>query len=142
MRKFILTSDRFTGRMVFGFHLEFDVLVFYSNETEILRDQHTWLLKYLPHTPADLKHLVEKVKGVIAEEPADISFDAFWIAYSKKINKIRALPLYNKLSSEDKLMAIVKIKAYRRYCNENKRGIVDPERYLKDRYFETDWRGI
>lgn len=142
MTKYIFTSERFTGSVVFGYDDEFNVLTYYKVEAEMNDKQLSYLLSNLPFHKVNIAGFAKAVKGVLQEEPADISFDAFWDAYDKKVNRKRAEPIYKKLADQERLMAIVAIKAYKKYCGQSGRAIADPEKFLRDRYFDTDWRGL
>ncbi len=140
MRKFILTSQYFEGSVTFGFSDD-GWLTLLHNEAVFNDKQHSWLFEdhRFPKRIERVELLTKLIKGVLTEVPPDIGFDVFWSTYDKKINKKRAEPLYNKLSDADKMKAITTIKPYQKYCERVKRGIADPEKYLRDLYFETDW---
>lgn len=136
MIKYLLTSPKFDGQIVFGYtngHL-----VFYNNETTneavIL-----WLKQFLPVDEAALQPMQKRIDGTITIVPEDLTFERFWIAYDKKINRKRTEPLFEKLNDAGKMQAIMRIKAYHEYCAFKGRGIADPEKYIRDRYFETNW---
>lgn len=137
MKKYILTSPKFKGQVTFGYDHNGDI-VFYSNE---IADEVVvkWMKRFLPVDEDALEWFKTKVQATIREVPEDLSFDRFWEIYDKKINRKRAEPLYDKLTDAEKMLAIVKIKAYFDYCQIKKRGVADPEKYLRERYFETDW---
>lgn len=140
MKKYILTSPSFDGNVIFGYDDDHELLSLYSNESEMNSQQRAWLLKNLPCGIAQVSQLAKLIKGKLEEMPEDISFNSFWEAYKKKINKVRTEPLFNKLSDADKLTAIRRIRPYDDYLSRtNFRGKADPENYLKKRMFETDW---
>lgn len=141
MKKFILTSPRFIGSIIFAFNEE-GILITYINETDLAAEGLNWMLSFLPNHVDHLAPLGKKITGKIEEVPMDISFEAFWEAYNQKINKKRCIDLYKKLSDTDKPLCVMAIKAYQKYCNGKGRAIADPEKYLAHRYFETDWRGL
>lgn len=142
MKKFILTSPKFTGEVIFGYN-ETDRLVYYENTSTMTEHHLDWLLGHLPHASAWIDIIAKKAPGArIVEVPEDLTFDRFWIAYDKKINRKRAEPLFEKLNAAAKMQAIVRIKAYQEYCHYKQRGIADPEKYLRDRFFETDWNKV
>jgi hypothetical protein len=139
MKKFILKSPKFEGQVTFGYDVNGD-LVFYHNE---IPDQKVikWINKYTPLNGADLEAFKQRVQATITEVPEDLSWDRFWNAYDKKINKKRVLPLFEKLSDADKMLAIMRIPAYKDYCYRTKRGVADPQKWL-DVLFETDWNSL
>lgn len=138
MKKMILTSPKYTGQITFGYS-DTGQLLFYHNECDLDHTKLEWLLPNLPIYETQLLTLKIKLQGTLIEAQIDISFDAFWDAYKIKHNRKRAEPLYQKLSDQDKTIAILKIKSYQQYCANKSRGIADPEKYLRDRFFDTDW---
>ena len=139
MKKYSLTSQSFAGAVVFGYSNE-GFLVLYSNASEMTAQQQEWLLNKLPVNIINISELAKVVKGKLEEMPEDLSFDCFWESYGKKINKKRCEPMFNKLDDVEKYRAISTIVPYKNYLKRSGwRGQADPEKYLKDRYFETNW---
>lgn len=142
MKKYILTSDKFTGEVTFGFDAA-GFLVHFDNQAEFTEQQHEWLLSdhRFPKTLAWLFALQKVVKGEITEVPEDLSFDVFWERYGRKINRKRCEPMWRKMSDVDKMAAIANIKPYEQYLERTGyRGKADPENYLKREYFATEWK--
>lgn len=139
MRKYILTSPRFTGHVTFGYD-DADNLIFYHNETEE-EAVINWLKRNLPVNDAELSQLQTKIKGTIKEVPEDLSFDTFWDKYDKKINRKRCEPMWKKLSDAERMQAITNIKPYELYLERTGfRGKADPENYLKKEHYAVDWK--
>lgn len=140
MKKYILTSPKFTGTVVFGYSPDTDFLKLYHNESEMSDQQQVWLLQHLPYSLAEVVSLAKKISGTLEEIPQDISFDVFWELYGRKVNLKRCKPLFDGLSDENKLLAITRIKPYFKYCERTGfRGKADPDKFLRNQYFETDW---
>lgn len=79
----------------------------------------------------------------IVEASYEVDFiKDFWNKYEKKINKQRCLPVWEKLSLADRVAACLGIKPYDKYLKglPYKRPKADPETYLKDRYWENEWK--
>ncbi len=77
---------------------------------------------------------------VVREKLADLSFDAFWNAYTYKVGaKAVAEKLWTKLSDEDKTAAIIAIKPYDRYIARTGVAKIYPERYIKYRRWENEF---
>lgn len=112
----------------------------YHNESDMTIEQHAWLLTNLPLDNVVLNQMKAKYNLQLQEVPEDLSFDRFWEAYGKKINRKRTEPLYSKLSATNRLKSILNIKPYNEYLTRSGfRNKVDPERYIRDGYYETDW---
>lgn len=140
MKRFQLTSSLFQGSVLFGYNDE-GWLTFLKNDAEFTDKQHAWLFSEgrFPARIELVAALVSKIRGTLSELAPDISFDAFWELYDKKINRKRTEPLYKKLPEEEMLKAINAVKPYQKYCQRINRGIADPEKYIRYAYYETDW---
>ncbi len=139
MRKYILTSNGFIGQVTFWFN-DMELLVYYHNDANITEKQHIWLLKNIPRELIELETLRETIKGNLDEVPEDISFEAFWEAYGKKVKRVRALGIYKKMTDAQRLQAIAAIKPYDRFLQRTTwRSKADPDTYLRGGYYETDW---
>lgn len=142
MKKYVLTSPKFEGAVTFGYNAE-SGLIFYHNQAELTPIQLDWLMKHIPVYEQNIEALAQRIEGKLVELPPDLSFEVFWEAYGRKINRKRAEPLYARLSDADKLKAISAIKPYDRYLERTRyRGKVDPDNYLRNHYFETNWNTI
>jgi hypothetical protein len=137
MKKYILTSARFEGKVTFGYDDDGNI-VYYNNEIPD-RAVVLWLKRFLPLDRQELDIIKAKIHATITEVPEDLTFERFWNSYDKKINKKRAYPLFKKLSDAEKMQAIIGVKAYKAYCSQTGRFVADPDRYLRDRFFETEW---
>lgn len=126
MKKYVLTSPKFNGQVTFGYDQGGD-LVFYNNEipdAAVVK----FMKNFLPLDSAEFARFKGKIKhAVITEVPEDLTFERFWNAYDKKINRKRAEPIYEKLSDADRTMAIMRITSYQEYCQVKHRGVADPE---------------
>jgi hypothetical protein len=141
MKKYILKSAKIEGDIIFGYDLQ-GYLVFFEMPENLSEEHARGMLKALPKTEQHLTQLVTGKDVSITEVPEDLSFERFWNAYDKKINRKRAEPLFEKLNTATKMQPIINIKAYQEYCHWKRRGVADPEKYLRDGFFETDWTKI
>jgi len=141
MEKYVLTSASFKGNVVFGY--SGGVLTFYHNESDMNEKQSEWLFLHFPFTLAALVKIKSIIKGKLEQIPPDISFDAFWTKYDKKVNRKRCEPLYAKLTEADKIMALMSILPYHNYLKRmNGRAKLDPENYLKREAFRNNWNQL
>ncbi|MFD2961346.1 MULTISPECIES: hypothetical protein [Olivibacter] len=139
MKKFVLTSHKFTGSIQFWFN-EIGILINYMNETDLDEKGHKWMLANLPEHEYMLSELGTKIKGKIEELPPDLNFESFYEPYNHKVQKKRALALWNKMNDESKLAAIFSVKPYLAYLQRVKwRNQADPDTYLRNAMYETDW---
>ena len=140
MKKYVLTSGSFSGTVIFGY--EDEMLTFFHNEGEMDTVQKAWCARNLPAEEKHLEQLKKIVKGTIEELPERLDFDAFWDAYGKKINKARCVPLWKKLSDADRYECLRSIKSYEGCLKRTGRGKLDPENYIKNQGWTTNWNQV
>lgn len=143
MRTYILTSTGTSGQVEYTFD-EADYLIAFKFDAIMTDSQRTHILRRMPLTRPGLESLEALSPNItITELDQDISFDAFWNAYNKKINRKRCEPLWAKLKDSDKVLCLASIKPYKRYLHRtNFRAQKDPDGYLRDRLFETEWNKL
>jgi len=76
-----------------------------------------------------------KVKEKI--ETPNIPFDEFWVVYDKKVGKPKSIPLWNKLTNDERSSIIAYIPKYKK-AQPNKGFRKDPERFLRDKKWEDE----
>lgn len=141
MTKYLLTSKSFDGKVLFGYAN--NMLVYYENDSEMSHDQHSWLMRNFPVTKRGLDEVKPLIKGKLEIVPQDVSFDVFWSAYDKKINRKRCEPLWKKLSPADCIVCLMSIKPYDGYLKRSGgRAKKDPENYLKSQMYLNDWNQL
>jgi hypothetical protein len=140
MIKYIMTSKSFTGTVIFGF--EGDVMTFYHNEAEMSTSQVNWLFRHFPFNMELLEQFRKITQSRLDLVPVNITFDAFWNTYGKKINKKRCQPLWKKMSEADRIECLMSIKAYDTYLRRANRAKLDPENYLKRESYKNNWNQL
>lgn len=140
----------FAGSVTFGFN-DNGWLIYYVNEADFTDQQFAWLyninidkgIMRLPLHINAIESLADTIKGKLTEVPPDISFEAFWKAYGRKINRKRCEAYYNKLSEAQRLKCIISIKPYLAYLNRVKwRSQADPDTYIRQEMYENEWNGL
>jgi len=141
MRRFLITSSAFTG------------------EADILYDGDGRLVKLdliATNMPAAIVNIFkEKVPGqierletaftpgsvTIVETSYEVTFEMFWNKYDYKVNKKRCEPLWSKLSKASQVEAYIGVDAYNKFLKGTGwRKKADPEKYLRDHYWENEWK--
>ncbi len=114
--KYVLTSDGFTGEVVFEYDDATHLLLSYNIEgAELSETQQVWLLKRLPREMAELKELISSNPNIKFEEVSDApDFDMFWQKYDDKItsSKKRTEKAWDKMSKSNQLRAYRHIQKY------------------------------
>lgn len=78
---------------------------------------------------------------VIVEAEFEVSFEMFWKKYNKKINKSRCILLWGKLNKSVQVQAFFGVDGYDKYLKkESWRNKADPETYLRNQYWENEYR--
>jgi hypothetical protein len=141
MKKYVFTKDTLIGNVIFGYNPA-GLLVYYdASPAQPTEAQLIVLLKGLPREEQELQQLADKTNGTIRLLMEDISFESFWEKYGRKIKRLRAEPMFKKLSDANKLQAIIGIAAYDAYLEKtNFRGKVDADNYLRHEYYLVDWK--
>ena len=141
MRRFLLTSAAWTGEAELLYGDDGCLVRLDLSQTQM---PPAFVKSFKDKTPVRVDELpggFDVTKVTILESDVTIEFGAFWSRYGKKINKARCVPLWSKLSETDKAKAIQGIAQYDRYLKMvDWRSKADPEKYLRDRYWENEWK--
>ncbi len=141
MRQYSLTSTKFSGNIYFLYDDDGRIVNFHVDA--IIDDAiYQWLCVKFPVKEDMLQPLVAGSKtATLLQIPVEITFDMFWNAYGKKINRKRTEPLWDRLTDADKAKCLAQVKHYKAYLKRTGfRAAVDPDRYIKDRYYDTIWQ--
>lgn len=142
MKRFLISSRKFTGNIDLLYDSDGRLLKIDFSDT----DMHPGGIEEAKRRiPALVDSLADGFAGTIAtivEADVEVEFKSFWNAYGKKINPQRCKPLWAKLNTAEQVKAINGIKAYDKYLRglSYDRPKADPEKYLKDRYWENEWK--
>lgn len=140
MRRFLITSKVFTG----------DAEVLYDGEHRLVRFDVSrtnmppqWIKSLKDRVPTHVDNLdvaFADTNVTVVEVDYQVTFAEWWAKYDRKINKKRCEPLWEKLSKTDQVKAFVGVDDYDRHLKkESWRSKADPEKYLRDRYWENEW---
>lgn len=144
MRRFILTSPNIKGsvEIVYNDNGLVTTVDFSPTEPTYVSVRKA-LLERLARFPQlqDIEQIIAGTQGSITESDFEVTFEMFWNKYDKKINKARAIKLWEKLSKTDQVKAYYGIAAYDKYLHrESWRTKADPETYLRNRYWENEYK--
>lgn len=138
MKKYHITSDRFKGYVELIYN---DGILAHVNFTNAEMQMETAKM-FIRCISLHQENVSDNFGGStkIIESDVEITFDMFWKQYQKKINKARAVKLWDKMTVSDRAAAYVGIRPYNKYLFENKwRSKADPETYLRNRYWENEY---
>ena len=140
MRRFIITSYGFNGQAETVYN-ESGVLVKIDLMDTDMKNQA--LLRFMDIVPvlvSEIEKAFSKTNCTIIEAGYEVTFDMFWLKYNKKINKLRAVPLWNKLTKTKQVKAYTGIAAYDKFLRSTTRQKLDPENYLRNEAWENEWK--
>lgn len=141
MRRFLITSPAYNGEADIlydesGRLVKIDLLA--TDMTAQL--VNTFKIK-VPALVDELEAAFAGSRATIVEASFEVTFEMFWGRYDKKINKKRCEPIWAKLSKADQVAAYYGVDAYSKFLKKDHwRPKADPEKYLKDRYWENEWK--
>lgn len=140
MKLYIITSPGFTGHAELLYDVTGRLVRIDISKTNMDLNQ---VQKFKERVSALQGSLIESFNGTkvtIVEGEFEVSFDMFWIAYSKKINKQRCEALWSKMSLAKRVAAWQGIAAYDNFLKLTSwRKKCDPETYLKKESWENEW---
>lgn len=101
-------------------------------------DVMAWVKATLPLTLGDLYSLANKSskKLQLVEANSEVTFEQFYEAYGNKQKRARALPIWTKLSHEDRVAAFIYIAKFKKGYIAKNLNLPYPDVYLKDRRWE------
>lgn len=130
----------------------------YSGAAEIVYNQHGLLQKidvsntsmdefvlgfFKKSVPVQLANITEAFgpATTIVESDVEVTFEMFWVAYRKKINRLRSESLWKKISKTEQVQAYYAIAIYDKYLQKNDwRNKADPDTFLRNKYYQNEYK--
>lgn len=139
-KKYILTSNHFTGEITFEYNLKGYLKAVKIGEVKgMTKEIFHWLWTNLPTDTGKIEEY-KKTAGnfKITEVPVDLSFERFWKEYGNKVGKKTMTEnAWKKLSREDKIKALLYIPTLRSKKTLDGTQMPYPSTYLNQRYFDV-----
>jgi hypothetical protein len=151
MRKFSIThANAWSGEIFITYNAKMLLVSIDATEANPITKAHIkWLIENVPQQLSEnfvqeLTDFIKPKECKLKEVELDNSFDTFWKAYDKMVNRKRAEDTYKKLSGVNKYLAITSIKKYDKYLARLtwKKTKQDPDTYLRTENYKTDWDKI
>ncbi len=140
MRKFLITSPHFKGTAEILYREDGILVRIDVGQTEMPGGMVKKFKDTIPVHLNDIEAAFKETKAMIVEDEFEVTFDMFWIAYNKKINRKRCEPIWNKLSKPKQVKAYYGVKNYDKYLKvESWRQKADPENYLRNEMWENEY---
>lgn len=140
MKKYVVTSTGFIGELIFKYDLNSDLIGFEIQAT-LSDDQRKWYFRNLPFREQQLTIDWPKQSKTIkvVEVPEDLSFDTFWKKYGFKIDKMDAEKVWQKMSDEERTMAMIGIQKYFKFLETSGTAKAYAVRYLRKKYYLNEY---
>ncbi len=140
MRKFLITSPHFRGTAEILYREDGVLVKIDLSQCEMNIGITDAFKKKVPAHLNDIETAFKDTKATVIEADFEVTFEMFWNAYNKKINRKRCEPIWNKLSKPKQVKAYYGIKQYDKYLKvESWRQKADPDTYLRNETFENEY---
>lgn len=139
-KKYILTSDHFTGEVTFEYNLKGYLRSVKIGEVRGLSyEMFEWIWQNHPLQASGMDALAKEAGNFkITEVPLDLSFDRFWRDYGNKVGKKTMTEnAWKKLSAKDKVAALLFTPRLRNQKKLDGTQMPYPSTYLNQRYWEV-----
>jgi hypothetical protein len=92
----------------------------------------------LPLSLEELKALAHRSKSKLqlVETQGEVSFEEFYEAYGVKQKRARAVPIWAKMSHEDRVASFIYMAKFKKGYTAKNLNLPYPDQYLKDRRWE------
>jgi hypothetical protein len=147
MRRFLIESKKYTGQIEVVYapcppNGELLLQRIDFTQAELSGSKRASFKQMLPVTFGMFEPMMIEAGATVVEEAYTVSFDDYWKAVKKKVNRKRCEMLWGKMGQMQRVKAVMALPDYYRYLQRVTRYEVDPERYLKEEYYETEWRKL
>lgn len=141
MKRFLITSPKFNGQAEIFYNAS--GLLFKIDLSNALMEPAT-IKAFKAAVPPVMDDLL-KGEGFTADTTiiaadVEVSFDMFWNAYNKKINRIRAEKLWHKLTKVQQVNAFTGVAPYDKFLKKTDRFKADPETYIRNQYWLNEYK--
>lgn len=142
MKRYTIASKKYTGSAELTYNKAGVLVSINCKETDM--DAET-IRAFKRAVPATVEELVSgssfSSDTMIVEVGYRYTFEEFWKAYNKKINKQRCIPLFANLSDAETIECVEGIKVYDKFLERvPARQKLDPENWIKLKSWENDWK--
>lgn len=136
-KKYIVTSELFTGEVVYEYNLNGYLINFSLNISNTTTKVAQFFYSKLPHNLDLMQIWINNAKGFKVDEvPADLSFDRFWEEYGKHGTKSMAKRKYEKLKPIERLAALLHLPVERDKKKKDGTAMPYAETYLNQKRWE------
>lgn len=142
MRRFLITSPRFTGTIELWYNFEGLIARVDLCEAALDFTQLLYLLKNLSPDVIQFNGMLTGSNLEIKEVPFELSLDDFKREYPYSRNYHLLQPIWHTMSAKERVLAFFAAIQYRKYCERNS-SWYKPKiaaSWLQKKEFKNDWR--
>lgn len=142
MRRFLITSPKFTGTIELWYNFEGLISKVDMNDSALDFHQLKYLLHNLSPDIVQFQGLLTGSNLEIKEVPFELSLDDFKREYPYSRNYHLLQPIWHTMSAKDRVFAFFAAIQYRQYCERNKTWYKPKiaASWLQKKEFKNDWR--
>lgn len=137
-RRFILTSSKFKGSVLFKYGLN-GFLIAFKIDALLSDEQHRWLLKQVPlhmNSIGNFSKLSDSLK--VEEVPVDLSFQNFWKTYGNYAGKKKKCEqLWEALNTTERSKCLNYLPIYKTQKSKDGTALAYPETYVNNRVWDN-----
>jgi hypothetical protein len=142
MRKFLITSPKFTGAAELLYNESGTLCKIDCTNTNM--DEQV-MQHFKQCCPVIVHRLINNSpfssNTTVVEGDFEVNFQMFWDAYRNKVNRLRAEKLWNQLSKTEQVEAYYGISRYDKFLHRNDwRTKADPDTYLRNKYWQNEYK--
>lgn len=139
MKRYLISSPKFSGEAELVYRESLEIID--CSKTDMSDKQKDWLIKVAPMYERDIEAAFTNSTARIVPENVVIEFEAWWKLYNKKVNKDRALKIWDKIKVTEQVNAWIGTLKYNKYLSkETWQSKADPETYLKNKYWNNEYK--
>ena len=138
MRRFLIASKKYSGQVEVLYVADLLQRIDFAG-AELTAQQRVAFKAMLPVEFAAFEPAMVVAGATVVEEAYRVSFDDYWKLVKKKVNRKRCEQVWGKMNQVDQVLAVNALPKYYKYLQKNNRMEADPETYLKNAYYETQW---
>lgn len=139
MRRFLITSNKFTGTAELLYGHDGHLLAIDMRQAAIAPEIKQAFKRAVPVNLADLQQSFTEGTTIV-EADYVVSFKQFYDEYPLKRNRYKAEQVFEAINKSEQVKAYYSLKQYNRYCHRNSWYTpMIADKYLRNREYETDW---
>lgn len=138
MRKFLIASTKYQGNVEVVYAADVLQRICFA-QAALSPAQRQAFKAIVPVQFAEFEATMRSQGATVVEEDYTVSFDDYWRLVRKKINRKRCEQLWARMSKVAQVQAVSALPHYYKYLARKERQEADPENYLRNEYYNTEW---